>query len=31
MIGSLTFGDYKKLIKSKQIITSHNAEKRIQP
>ena len=31
MRGSLTFSDYKKLIKSKQIITNHNTEKRIQP
>ena len=31
MKGSLTFSDYKKLIKNREIITSKNAEKRIQP
>ena len=31
MRGSLTFNDYIKLIKTKKIITSENATKRIQP
>ena len=31
MRGSLTFSDYKKLITNKEIITSDDAEKRIQP
>ena len=31
MKGSLTFNDYKKLIKNNEIINTNNAKKRIQP